>query len=98
MQRLYPTFATDLSPDSIYDDLRTDLPEPPAERPYVLLNMVSSVDGKAALHGGAAGIGSALDHRLMRAIRAAVDAVMNGAATLRAERVDPRVGAERRAQ
>src|SRR3954447_18618629 len=98
MQRLYPNPASDLPPESIYDGLRADLPEPPTERPYVLLNMVTSVDGKAVLHGGAAGLGSALDHRLMRAIRAAVDAVMNGAATLRAERVDPRVGTERSAQ
>src|SRR4051794_24060830 len=98
MQRLYPNPASDIPPESIYDDLRADLPEPPEGRPYVLLNMVTSVDGKAALHGGATGLGSALDHRLMRALRAAVDAVMNGAATLRAERVDPRVGAERKAQ
>ena len=98
MQRLFPTPAADLAPESIYDDLRESLPDPPADRPYVLLNMVTSVDGKAAWQGGAAGIGSATDHRLMRAIRAAVDAVMNGAATLRAERVDPRVGPERAAR
>ena len=93
MQRLYPDSAADLDPDAVYDALRDDFPEPPADRPYLFLNMVTSVDGKAALHGGAGGIGSALDKRLMRAIRAACDAVLNGAATLRAERVDPRVGA-----
>ncbi len=92
MQRLYPDAARDLDPEAIYDTLRDDFPEPPADRPYLFLNMVTSVDGKAALNGGAGGLGSALDKRLMKAIRAACDAVLNGAATLRAERVDPRVG------
>jgi len=93
MQRLYPDVANDLDPEAIYDALRDDFPEPPPDRPYLFLNMVTSVDGKAALHGSAGGIGSALDKRLMKAIRAACDAVLNGAATLRAEKVDPRVGA-----
>ena len=93
MRRLYPDPAGDLDPEAIYDDLRERLPEPPLGRPYVLLNMVTSVDGKAAVAGSAAPLGSALDHRLMRAIRAAHDAVLNGAGTLRVERLDPRVGA-----
>ncbi len=94
MQRLYPNPAPDLEPTAIYDDLWRELPEPPGERPYVLLNMVTSVDGKAAVAGSAAPIGSAVDHRLMRSLRAAVDAVMIGGGTLRLERVDPRVGAD----
>lgn len=93
MQRLYPTPAADLDPDAIYDDLRELLPEPPPGRPYTTLNMVTSVDGKAAVGGRAAPLGSDLDHRLMRAIRAAHDAVLNGAGTLRAEGIDSRVGA-----
>ena len=92
MQRLYPTPATDLEPTAIYDELWRELPEPPPERPYVLLNMVTSVDGKAAVAGSAAPIGSDVDHRLMRSLRAAVDAVLIGGGTLRLERVDPRVG------
>lgn len=93
MQRLYPTPATDLEPTAIYDDLWRELPEPPGDRPYLLLNMVTSVDGKAAVAGSAAPIGSEVDHRLMRSVRAAVDAVLIGGGTLRLERVDPRVGA-----
>ncbi|MFN8515265.1 MAG: dihydrofolate reductase family protein [Chloroflexia bacterium] len=92
MQRLYPAPAADLEPTAIYDDLWRALPEPPEDRPYVLLNMVTSVDGKAAVAGSAAPIGSDVDHRLMRSIRAAVDAVLNGGGTLRTERIDPRVG------
>lgn len=91
MQQLFPHPVTDVDPLAIYDDLTW--PAPPVDRPTVTLNMVSSVDGKVAVAGSAAPLGSALDHRLMRAIRAAHDAVLNGAATLRAERIDPRVGA-----
>lgn len=98
MQRLYPDHATGLDPGAIYDDLRDLLPEPPAARPYTTLNMVTSVDGKAAVGGKAAPLGSDLDHRLMRAIRAAHDAILIGAGTLRAEGIDPRVGAEQRAR
>ncbi|HZO28681.1 MAG TPA: dihydrofolate reductase family protein [Chloroflexota bacterium] len=62
------------------------------------MNMVSTVDGKAALGTSAAGIGSRTDSLLMRQVRAAVDAVMHGAGTLRSEIVDPRVDEERSRQ
>jgi 2,5-diamino-6-(ribosylamino)-4(3H)-pyrimidinone 5'-phosphate reductase len=54
-------------------------------RPYVLINMVSSLDGKAAVEGKAGSIGSSIDRTLMRTLRAQADAVMIGAGTLRAE-------------
>jgi riboflavin-specific deaminase-like protein len=57
--------------------------------------MVSTVDGKAALGGSAAGIGSRTDARLMRQIRAAFDAVIWGAGTLHDDLVDPRVDPRR---
>ena len=57
------------------------------ERPYVLINMVSSLDGKAAVEGAAGSIGSAIDRAVMRNLRAHADAVMIGASTLRAERL-----------
>lgn len=76
----------------MYRDLT--FPEPGADRPYVVVNMVSTVDGKTALGESAAGIGSRTDAGLMRQIRAAVDAVIYGAGTLRADIVDPRVGPE----
>lgn len=91
MLRLFPTPALACEPRGIYDELR--LPLGPAGRPGIALNIVTSVDGKAALGGGAAKLGSSLDHHLMRALRAAHDAVLIGAGTLRAEPVDPRVGA-----
>ena len=97
MQRVYPGPLTEFAPEAIYDDLHDDLPDPPEGRPYVLLNMVTSVDGKAALNGSAAGIGSPIDQTLMRAIRAAADGVMVGAGTLRADPTNSSVGQEREA-
>jgi riboflavin-specific deaminase-like protein len=80
---------TQLDPGEIYDGI--DLSPGPGDRPYVVLNMVTTVDGKVALNGSAGGIGSRNDRALMRMIRSKVDAVMIGAATLRAEICDPRV-------
>ncbi len=97
MQRVFPGPMAEFAPEAIYDNLHEDLPEPPQGRPYVLLNMVTSVDGKAALNGSAAGIGSPTDQRLMRAIRAATDGVMVGAGTLRADPANSSVGREREA-
>ena len=87
-RRLYPEPAV-VAPEQIYSGL--ELPEGGPARPFVAINMVSTVDGVTAIGGRAAGIGSRLDRTLMRRIRAAADAVLVGSATLRAEPVDPRV-------
>jgi 2,5-diamino-6-(ribosylamino)-4(3H)-pyrimidinone 5'-phosphate reductase len=60
-------------------------------RPYLALNMVATVDGRAALNGSAVGIGSALDKRLMRELRAEADVVLHGAGTVRADPLSARV-------
>jgi riboflavin-specific deaminase-like protein len=68
------------------------LGQPPrADRPYLALNMVATVDGRAALGGSAVGIGSALDKRLMRELRAEADVVLHGAGTVRADPLSARV-------
>lgn len=58
-------------------------PEAPPGRPYVIVNMVGSIDGKAVLDGTEQGLGSAEDKRRMQELRARADAVMNGAGTMR---------------
>lgn len=68
-----------------------DLPLPPRDRPYVLVNMVMSADGKAAIEGSERGIGSPTDQRLMRELRANADIVLNGAGTLRLSGASPRL-------
>lgn len=69
-----------------------DLPAPPDDRPYVLINMVASVDGKVVIEETEQGIGSKVDQRLMRELRVNADMVMNGASTLRASGSSPRLG------
>lgn len=58
----------------------------PDDRPYLVLNMVSTADGKVVLDGRSRGIGDEADRRLFHHLRTQVDAVMMGAGTLRTER------------
>lgn len=69
-----------------------DLPPPPPDRPYVLMNMVMSADGKVVIEGTEQGIGSKTDQRLMRELRVNADVVLNGASTLRASGTSSRLG------
>jgi len=86
--RLYPLPARENPGGAIYEDIELPPPErPDHSRPYVILNAVASVDGKAAIRGKSAGIGSEVDRRVMRTLRSKVDAVLIGANTLRAEKL-----------
>ena len=67
----------------MYADL--DLPARNSTRPYTVINAIGTLDGRGALSGKSTPIGSEVDHRLMRNIRANVDAVLVGAGTLRSE-------------
>jgi riboflavin-specific deaminase-like protein len=58
----------------------------PDERPYVIANFVSSVDGRAAFRGRSGALGDDGDHALFHGLREQVDAVLAGTGTLRAER------------
>ena len=57
-----------------------------ADRPYLVLNMVTTADGRATIGGRSGPIGNADDQDLFHALRTRVDAVMVGAGTLRAEK------------
>jgi riboflavin-specific deaminase-like protein len=57
-----------------------------AARPYLILNMVSTLDGRASIGGRSGPIGNRADRELFHALRANVDAVMAGAGTVRVER------------
>jgi 2,5-diamino-6-(ribosylamino)-4(3H)-pyrimidinone 5'-phosphate reductase len=61
------------------------------DRPYLAVNMVSTLDGRAAVNGSAVGIGSAADHRLLFELRAEADVVLHGAGTVRADPLSARV-------
>ncbi len=72
----------------------------PPERPYVVLNMVSTADGRATLEGRTIGMGGPADRELFHGLRTQVDAVLFGAGTARIERygrmIRDETGRERR--
>lgn len=82
IDRLWPDPAADLDLEAAFADLT--LPEPPPNRPWIGLNMVTSLDGRAQRDGTADGIGDRADRRLMRLLRVPYDAVAIGVGTLRA--------------
>jgi len=57
----------------------------PPDRPYVVTNMVMTLDGRAAIDGRAGPIGDEVDRELFHELRTQVDAVLVGAGTVRAE-------------
>jgi riboflavin-specific deaminase-like protein len=63
--------------------------DPPEERPFVLLNMIATADGRATIAGRTAPIANRADYELFNALRARVDAVMVGAETIRVEGYGP---------
>ena len=67
-------------------------PAPPPDRPYVILNIVSSADGRIVVEDTERGLGSPQDQRLMRELRLHADVVLNGAGTLRASGTSSRLG------
>jgi len=56
------------------------------DRPYLVLNMVTTADGRVTIGGRSGPIGNEADQDLFHALRTRVDAVMVGAGTLRAEK------------
>src|SRR4051812_50181834 len=81
---IYPE-RRDSSPEELASEQR--LHElAPADRPYLGLNMVSSLDGKATLDWRTKGLSTDGDRRLFHHLRTQADAVMVGAGTAREER------------
>jgi riboflavin-specific deaminase-like protein len=83
--RLIHPERRETSPEDFASNMRLGELAPPG-RPYLGLNMVSSLDGKATIEWRTKGLSTELDRRLFHQLRTQVDAVMVGAGTLRAER------------
>jgi riboflavin-specific deaminase-like protein len=84
VQLIYPE-RRPISPEELASELRLHELAPP-ERPYLGINMVSSLDGKATLDWRTKGLSTELDRRLFHHLRTQADAVMVGAGTAREER------------
>lgn len=86
MRQILPTPIEEIDPLSAYSaDVR---PKPPG-RPWVLVNMIASLDGATALDGRSGGLGGPADKAVFRALRALPDAILVGAGTARAETYGP---------
>ena len=84
MRLIYPEHRP-TSPEELASELRLHELAPP-DRPYLGINMVSSLDGKATLDWRTKGLSTDVDRRLFHHLRTQADAVMVGAGTVRIER------------
>ena len=84
MQLIHPERRA-TSPEELASRLQLRELAPPG-RPYLGVNMVSSLDGKATLDWRTKGLSSDVDRRLFHHLRTQADAVMVGAGTVREER------------
>lgn len=84
MELLFPERRR-TSPAELASGLRLG-DQAPAERPYLVLNMVSSLDGRAAIDWRTKGLSTEVDRLLFHHLRTQADAVMVGAGTARIER------------
>ena len=82
MRELLPTQAT---VDDPLAALAADDRPVPDDRPWVMANMVESVDGAFAVEGRSGGLGTPGDKAVFHSLRALADVVLVGAGTARAE-------------
>jgi riboflavin biosynthesis pyrimidine reductase len=87
LEQLFPEQGP-LEADDAYRDLRLAELAPP-NRPYVIANMIASVDGRATVGGRSGELGSDTDRKLFGSLRGEVDAVMAGTATIEIENYGP---------
>lgn len=82
MRQLLPEPLEDVDPVAVHAGLRRDAP---ADRPYVLVNMIATVDGATAVDGVSGGLGGEGDQTVFRAVRALPDVILVAAGTANAE-------------
>lgn len=86
MRQLLPHGHDDVDPLTAY--LAVDRPSP-ADRPWVTVGMVSSLDGATAVDGRSGPLGGPADRLVFRAVRAIADVILVAAGTARTERYGP---------
>lgn len=90
MRLIFPPDGSPQEGDESEDLTRADLAGlyayPPADRPWVRANMVTSADGAATISGRSSGLSSEADRSLFALLRTLSDVIMVGAGTARAER------------
>jgi riboflavin-specific deaminase-like protein len=84
LRRLHPP-GGELTPEEATSGLRLG-DHAPDGRPYVVCNMITTLDGHATLAGRSGPIGDDVDKAIFHGLRTQADAVLVGTGTLRAER------------
>jgi riboflavin biosynthesis pyrimidine reductase len=97
---LRPTAISDVDADDIYFDVERPAP---ADRPWLLVNMIATVDGATSIGDVSGPLGNDDDRRVLRLLRACADVILVAAGTVRAEgyrapRIDEHHRARRRAE
>lgn len=85
VRQLLPV-AAEVDPVESY--LAAPRPAPP-DRPWVVVGMVSSLDGATAVEGRSGSLGGPGDREVFRAVRAVADVILVAAGTARAEEYGP---------
>lgn len=99
MRRLVPQPELELSADDLATVVAADPRPAPEHRPWLAVNMVSSIDGSIQLDGRSGGLGGPSDRAMFRALREMPDVILAGAGTVRTEDYGPVVlGEEGRAR
>ncbi len=83
MRQLFPSETATADPLDIY--ISDERPAPPG-RPWVMINMIASIDGATAIDGVSGGLGGPGDKAVFAAIRASCDWILVASGTARAER------------
>ncbi len=85
MQQVFPIHR-ECSVADLYNDRRRDRH---ADRPWIILSMISSADGAMAIDGTSGGLGGDSDRSVFRHLRSIADGVLVGAGTVRSESYSP---------
>jgi len=83
VRQILPLHEDSVNPLELYPaDDRT----PASDRPWLMVNMVSSADGASSVDGLSGGLGGEGDRAVFRAVRSSCDWILVGAQTVRDER------------
>lgn len=88
VRQLLPTSLESVDIPALY---RSDERPAPPGRPWIMANMVTSVDGATAVDGVSASLGGEGDKAVFRAVRSVADAIVVGAGTAVTENYGPPV-------
>ncbi|MFI5044993.1 MAG: dihydrofolate reductase family protein [Acidimicrobiales bacterium] len=83
MRQLLPSMVGSADP---LDLLAADTRQPVGLRPWVMTNMISSIDGAYVVEGRSGGLAGPGDHQVFHALRTLADVILVAAGTARTER------------